>query len=80
MESTGLSSRRKNRQAKHSAKFRGDESISSKCKETIPTLIRNQEQPSTRSDPAFGMWRDRGDFAEPASVVRKIRRGRDSAV
>ncbi len=33
-----------------------------------------------RSNPAFGMWRDREEFADPAAFVRSIRRGRDHAL
>ncbi len=33
-----------------------------------------------RNNPAFGMWRDREEFADPAAFVRSIRRGRDHAL
>ena len=31
---------------------------------------------SLRDSPAFGLWKDRRDMADPAKYVRRIRRGR----
>lgn len=33
-----------------------------------------------RDNPAFGIWRDREDLADPAAYVRTIRRGRGHAL
>ena len=30
-----------------------------------------------RSNPLFGIWKDRDDFADPAAAVRMLRKGRD---
>ena len=31
---------------------------------------------SLKDSPAFGIWKDRSDMADPAKYVRKIRKGR----
>ncbi len=33
-----------------------------------------------RSNPVFGIWKDRDDLADPAEVVRKLREGRGHAL
>lgn len=35
-----------------------------------------QDAPKTKDQPLFGLWKDRGDLAYPASYVRKLRRPR----
>lgn len=55
--------------------------------ETVTVLYRGKEKArlvpigppkngSIRSDPAFGMWRQRKDMQKPAQWVEKLRRGR----
>lgn len=41
---------------------------------------RESDEGDVRKNPAFGMWRDREEFADPAAFVRAVRRGRDHAL
>lgn len=42
--------------------------------------IKNSERPSTVEHPAFGMWADRSEVADPSAYVRELRKGRFNAL
>lgn len=42
--------------------------------------IEAAERPSAAEHPAFGLWADRTDMADPTEYVRQLRRGRFDAV
>ena len=46
----------------------------------VPVGIASQKAGRISGHPAFGMWKDRGDFKDVARAVREIRKGRDHAV
>lgn len=43
-------------------------------------LLQPLPDDDVRDNPAFGMWRDRTDLANPDAVVRAIRQGRKHAL
>lgn len=38
--------------------------------------VRIEEEPAAGEGPAFGMWRDREEVADPAGYVRQLRASR----
>lgn len=42
--------------------------------------IKNSERPSAAEHPAFGMWADRSEVADPSAYVRELRKGRFNAL
>ena len=45
-----------------------------------PLPAKSDEPVDPRDDPAFGLWRDRDEWADPAAAVRRLREGRGHAV
>ena len=45
-----------------------------------PLSEGEKETMDIRSNPAFGMWSERDDLVDPASVVREMRKGRGHAL
>ncbi len=41
---------------------------------------KNQRGAKTVNQPLFGLWSDRGDIADPASYVRKLRQNRPLSI
>jgi len=41
----------------------------------VPKKVASQEW-TIREEPAFGMWKNREDMADPAEYVREMRKGR----
>lgn len=42
--------------------------------------IKNAERPGAAEHPAFGMWADRSEVADPSAFVRELRKGRHNAL
>lgn len=42
--------------------------------------IEGKNRPSAADHPAFGMWADRSDMADPSAYVREMRQGRFDAL
>ena len=45
-----------------------------------PLSEKSDKPDDPRADPAFGLWRDRDDVADPVKIVRRWREGRDHAL
>ena len=45
-----------------------------------PPKHPSTEPPDPRADPAFGLWRDHEEWADPVAVVRRLREGRSHDV
>lgn len=42
--------------------------------------IEDSQRRSAADHPAFGMWADRADLADPSAYVRELRKGRFDAI
>jgi len=54
----------------------GSATVTVRIEEEAPGQAADVADAFTTDDPAFGIWRDRGDMADVAAYVRKIRQPR----
>ena len=82
MEASILDLRRKTREVLKALERRENVTIlhRGRKKGTIIPVGASEKPESLSEHPAFGMWKDRGDFKDVAKAVREIRKGRGHAV
>lgn len=78
MKATVLDMRRNPRKILEAIERNETVTLTKRGKEIAQIIPKRREERSLnlKDSPAFGMWKDREDMADPVEYIRKLRRGR----